>query len=50
MIEALLPLALALIMFSLGLGLELTHFKRVLLRPGILLAGLVAGCPAHGPA
>jgi len=42
MIEVLLPLALALIMFSLGLGLELRHFKRVLLRPGILLAGLVS--------
>ncbi len=42
MIETLLPLALALIMFSLGLGLELRRFTEVLLRPGILLAGLVA--------
>lgn len=42
MIEFLLPMALALIMFSLGLGLDLANFKRVLMRPGILLAGLLA--------
>lgn len=42
MTEFLLPLALALIMFSLGLGLELAHFRQVLLRPRVLLAGLVA--------
>lgn len=42
MIELLLPLALAFIMFSLGLGLELTHFRRILQRPRVLLAGLLA--------
>lgn len=42
MIELLLPVALAIIMFSLGLGLDVAHFKKVLLRPGVLLAGLVA--------
>lgn len=42
MIEVLLPIALAFIMFSLGLGLELKQFLHVLRRPGALLAGLVA--------
>ena len=42
MIEALLPFALALIMFSLGLGLERKHFLRVLARPRTLIAGVLA--------
>ena len=42
MIEKLLPLALAFIMFSLGLGLRLDDFRRALRRPQAILAGLLA--------
>jgi len=42
MVEILLPVALAFIMFSLGLGLERRQFLRVARRPGALAAGLVA--------
>ncbi|MCB1886094.1 MAG: bile acid:sodium symporter family protein [Rhodocyclaceae bacterium] len=38
----LLPVGLAFIMFSLGLGLRLDDFRRVLVRPRALAAGLVA--------
>ncbi|OHC61611.1 MAG: hypothetical protein A3H93_02275 [Rhodocyclales bacterium RIFCSPLOWO2_02_FULL_63_24] len=40
-VELLLPLALAFIMFSLGLTLVLDDFKRVLTRPQAMLVGLV---------
>ena len=40
-VELLLPLALAFIMFSLGLPLVLDDFKRVLTRPQAMLVGLV---------
>ena len=42
MIRILLPLGLAFIMFSLGLGLRLEDFRRVLHRPGVLAVGLLA--------
>ena len=41
MVELLLPLALAFIMFSLGLTLVVDDFKRVLTRPKAMLIGLV---------
>ena len=41
MVELLLPLALAFIMFSLGLTLVVDDFKRVLSRPKAMLIGLV---------
>ena len=40
-VELLLPLALAFIMFSLGLTLVVDDFKRVLTRPKAMLIGLV---------
>jgi BASS family bile acid:Na+ symporter len=42
MVRMLLPLGLAFIMFSLGLGLKTTDFRRVLHTPGAIFAGLVA--------
>lgn len=42
MVEVLLPIALAFIMFSLGLGLERRQFMHVARRPGALAAGLAA--------
>lgn len=42
MIEILLPLGLAFIMFSLGLSLKVADFRRALSRPLALLLGLVA--------
>lgn len=39
---ALLPIGLAFIMLSLGLGLRLDDFRRVLTRPGVIAAGLLA--------
>lgn len=42
MIEKLLPLGLAFIMFSLGLGLRLDDFKRAFRRPLAIVTGLVA--------
>ncbi|MBT0963731.1 bile acid:sodium symporter family protein [Denitromonas iodatirespirans] len=42
MIKLLLPLGLAFIMFSLGLGLRLADFRRVLRRPDALALGLLA--------
>ena len=42
MVRALLPMGLAFIMFSLGLGLKTVDFRRVLQRPGAIFAGLVA--------
>lgn len=41
-VDVLLPLALAFIMFALGLTLELGDFKRVFARPRAVLVGLVA--------
>lgn len=40
--RSLMPLGLAFIMFSLGLGLRVRDFRRVLRRPGVLVAGLFA--------
>ena len=42
MIKLLLPLGLAFIMFSLGLGLKLADFRRVLTRPDAIALGLLA--------
>ncbi|MEZ5627969.1 MAG: hypothetical protein R3E34_10655 [Rhodocyclaceae bacterium] len=42
MIKLLLPLGLAFIMFSLGLGLKLADFRRVLTRPDAMRSGLLA--------
>lgn len=42
MIRVLLPLGLAFIMFSLGLGLKVADFRRVLRRPGVIAIGLLA--------
>jgi BASS family bile acid:Na+ symporter len=42
MIRVLLPLGLAFIMFSLGLGLKVTDFRQVLRRPGVIATGLAA--------
>jgi len=42
MVRVLLPMGLAFIMFSLGLGLKTADFRRVLRRPGAIGIGLVA--------
>lgn len=42
MIRLLLPLGLAFIMFSLGLGLKVADFRQVLRRPGVIAVGLLA--------
>lgn len=42
MVRMLLPLGLAFIMFSLGLGLQVADFRRVLRRPGVIAIGLLA--------
>lgn len=42
MIRILLPLGLAFIMFSLGLGLKVADFRQVLRRPGVIAIGLLA--------
>ncbi|TVT76280.1 MAG: bile acid:sodium symporter family protein [Denitromonas halophila] len=42
MIKILLPLGLAFIMFSLGLGLKLADFRRVMTRPDAIALGLLA--------
>jgi BASS family bile acid:Na+ symporter len=42
MIQILLPIGLAFIMFSLGLGLRLADFRRALSRPTAIVAGLLA--------
>jgi BASS family bile acid:Na+ symporter len=42
MIRILLPLGLAFIMFSLGLGLKVADFRQVLRRPGVIAVGLLA--------
>ena len=42
MTRALLPLGLAFIMFSLGLGLRIADFREVLRRPGVIAIGLFA--------
>ena len=41
-VQALLPLGLAFIMFSLGLVLRISDFRRALARPGVLATGLLA--------
>ena len=42
MLKIALPLGLAFIMFSLGLGLRVADFRRVLARPGVIGLGLLA--------
>jgi len=42
MIRLLLPMGLAFIMFSLGLGLKVADFRQVLRRPGVIAVGLLA--------
>ena len=42
MIRLLLPMGLAFIMFSLGLGLKVADFRQVLRRPGVIVVGLLA--------
>ncbi|MCB1961324.1 MAG: bile acid:sodium symporter family protein [Rhodocyclaceae bacterium] len=42
MLKIVLPLGLAFIMFSLGLGLRVADFRRVLARPGVIALGLLA--------
>mgnify|MGYP001812512582 CR=1 FL=1 len=42
MTRLLLPLGLAFIMFSLGLGLKVADFRQVLRRPGVIAIGLLA--------
>lgn len=42
MSDLLLPVGLAFIMFSLGLGLRIADFRRVLKRPAVMAAGLLA--------
>jgi len=41
-VDVVLPIALAFIMFSLGVGLELADFRRVLERPRDLLIGVLS--------